>query len=125
MSVMIAGVIAGAPGGAIGVATGYAIAASLLVYPAVQFCLKTSTLHGSDIWGAAWRPALAAVLSGALLVGLTSVLPSADQLAVRLANEAGLFVASSVAIWLATPGGLTNAREMMSMLQALRIQPRH
>ncbi len=111
---MIAGAAIGARWGAMGVATGVAIAAWVLVYPALVFCLSQSPLRIRDLAGAAWRPGVAALAAGAVLVLFERWTPTIEWRLVRLIVAMGVYAVAYGGIWLAIPGGWASLRGLMA-----------
>ncbi len=117
------GMLAGLRWGAVGIASGYAVATLLLLVPSVWYCLKTSPLSTSDFWRAYWRPALSALGAAGVLVLLVEVIGGGDILPLRLLWLlicAAVYSAVYVSCWLALPGGLQHARELVELYRAVR-----
>jgi PST family polysaccharide transporter len=112
----IGAVVAGAVWGPLGIVVATAVVTALLAYPSVRFCLRTSPLRETDVWGAAWRPAVAGGGAAALLAALPAT--SDTALALRLLRDGAIFGSACVAIWLALPGGLASARDLLQLLRS-------
>lgn len=112
----IGAVMVGAAWGPLGIVVAVAVVTALLAYPSVRFCLRTSPLREADVWGAAWRPAVAGGGAAALLVALPAT--SDTALALRLLRDGAIFGVACAAIWMALPGGLASARDLLQLLRS-------
>lgn len=118
--VLILGVLFGVPWGAVGVAIGYTAATLLLAAPAVMFCLRASPLQGKDVWAPWLRAALPAVIAAAGLWLLQPHLSTVGPRVLRLAAAGSLFAFTYALIWLATPAGRRDLRQMLNLAATLR-----
>lgn len=112
-TVMIAGAAIGTIWGALGVALGVATAAWVLVYPALAFCLKGSSIRMRDIGSAVWRPILVSLLASAGLMGFEWLVPIEWRI-VRLVVAGVVFAILYGGLWLALPGGWAAAKGLLT-----------
>ncbi|MFG6100682.1 lipopolysaccharide biosynthesis protein [Leptothoe sp. EHU-05/26/07-4] len=114
--VMIVAIAIGVQWGAYGVAVGYTVGMCLLSYPAVVYCVHQSPITLGDFMGAVWRPAIASLLSAALLYLVQLPMPTIALLIVRLLVTGLIYSLIYICIWLALPGGYTQGKFFISAL---------
>ena len=117
--VMVLGAVGGVRWGAYGVAVGFTIAICSLQPLAIVFCSKGSRLRVRDLLAPFWRPAVSSLAAAVLLVALQSRLPDGPppmELAVGLAVFAPLYLVW----WIALPGGIKAAGDVLRLLGKLR-----
>lgn len=117
--VVVAAVIIGAAWGALGMAIGYALAAILLLIPAVQFCLVASPLRFRDFWSPWIRAAAASLVAGAVLHIIRPWLVVEAWIVLRLILSALVFSLCYTAGWLLTTQGRNDVREVVHRFGAL------
>lgn len=121
----LASFVVGLRWGAKGVAGAYSLASILLLPPGAAYCFRGTPVGARDLLGAFRRPA-AAGLGAAAALYLVSRGVSVSNLPAAVALHALVFAAVYAALWLASPGGLAAAREVIRLgreLQRLRRTP--
>ena len=78
----------------------------------------------SDIFIAAWKPSLAAVIAAVAVGTLRLVAPLEVSVVADFALETSLFVLVYIAIWLVLPGGRGTLLELLSLVRELRQAPK-
>jgi len=117
--VMVLGVVVGIRWGAFGVAVGFTIASCALLPPAIAFCIRGSRLRMRDFLAPTWRPALSSTASAALLVLFQPRLPSGAP-PLELGIGLVVFSMAYVGSWMAVPGGMKAAADVLRLLGKLR-----
>lgn len=103
--VMLAAIAIGSRWGALGIAVGFTVATSVLLYPALAYCLRASVLTMRDAVAAAWRPCVTSLAAAAILVAAMPLLSGLDAWPIALPMKLSVFCASYLGLWLALPGG--------------------
>ncbi|MFQ4136063.1 lipopolysaccharide biosynthesis protein [Nodosilinea sp. PGN35] len=122
--VMLVSVALGAQWGALGIALGYTFGICLLTYPSVLYCVASCPITLGDFMGAVWRPAIASLLSAALLYLTSLALPESSILALTLALQGLIYGVFYVGIWLLLPGGYREARAMVQLVLKAKAKPK-
>ena len=117
--VMIAAVAIGAQWGALGIAVGFTAGTTLLVYPAVAYCLQVVPLSLRDFGGIVWRPALASFLAAIMLVTAHPLLPPSESALVELLLAFPTFCIPYLICWIALPGGWHATQDVLRLLKML------
>ncbi|RME52702.1 MAG: lipopolysaccharide biosynthesis protein, partial [Caldilineae bacterium] len=91
--------------GASGVAAAYSLMTVVLSIPGVYYAFRTTSLRPADLFGAVWRPAVASLAAGGVVLALRGVLPGGDGALSGLAIEAGGILLLYVVLWCLLPGG--------------------
>lgn len=118
--VTIVFVAVGAQWGAFGVAAGLLAATSVLTFPGIAYCLKTSPITWSDFAAAVWRPAVASIVAAGALYLSSPYLPNFDVRVLDIALRLLFFGLVYLALWVVLPGGRRTLADLLSMLQAIR-----
>ena len=106
-------------GTVLGVAAGLAAARVILALPAIVYNIHGSPVGLGELLRGMARPLGASLLAGAILIGMSALLP-AQPAGSRLVVASLVFGVSYLGCWLAIPGGVTAARETLAALRDLR-----
>lgn len=99
-TVMSIGFIVGVRWGVIGVAASFSITSLLVRYPAYVYCFKSTPLKVSDLIGVLWKPAIASLAAGIiLLIGDLFVILNAN-VAIWLSINLFIYIGLYIAHWL-------------------------
>ncbi|MGB3201939.1 MAG: lipopolysaccharide biosynthesis protein [Nodosilinea sp.] len=122
--VVVAAAAVGTYWGPLGVAWGITLAAMVLTYPAIAFCLRETPLTMGDFVGAVWRPTIASLTAAGLLVASQVLFNFSAQAVMYLALSASLFGGAYVGSFILLPGGwqaVRNAYNALNMLVSNRV----
>ncbi|MBF2063849.1 MAG: lipopolysaccharide biosynthesis protein [Calothrix sp. C42_A2020_038] len=117
--VMIIALVIGANWGAYGISMAYTVAVSLLAYPSITYCLKTSPLSIGDFLSAIAPSALAAVAAGFVLFASRLVLPNTTNIVFNLLIKLTVFGIAYLSIWLLFPSSRKVKTEILIKLRQL------
>lgn len=103
---LIAAIVAGLPWGAIGVAAALSIVRFVYYVPGLTYCYHGTPVRLSDFISAIWRPAVAAIVSGAVLYGIeVTWLDGLRGLVTRLTVMGGIFCMLYLGLFTFLPEG--------------------
>jgi O-antigen/teichoic acid export membrane protein len=118
--ITVLGFIIGVRWGAIGVAAAYSITVCILRYPTIVYCFKSTPLKVIDLIGVLWKPALASVMSGAVLFAFNTLFTTGGDLAIGLLLDFGFYVLLYILSWSILPNGRQLMSEILSLVKDLR-----
>jgi len=114
-ALLIGAIVAGLPWGAIGVAAALSIVRFVYYVPTLMYCYHGTPIRLSDFFSAIWRPAVAAIVSGAVLYGIeVTWLDGLRSLVMRLTVMGGIFCMLYLGLFTFLPEGKLR---LISMLQ--------
>jgi PST family polysaccharide transporter len=116
--VTIAAFFLGLPWGAVGVATAYSGATLLLTVPSLLYCFHGTPIRMRSMFLTLARPASAAVLAGAVLWGIQSIVPHWSHLWIGL--DLLIYCSAYFAVWISMPGGQEQLAQLFKFLNELR-----
>lgn len=92
--------------GPIGVAVAVSTATLVLRYPGLVFCFKNTPVCVRDVFRAIWRPALAALLAGAVTMATSRYVHLTETLILELTIDLMVFCGGYIVVWSVLPDGL-------------------
>lgn len=112
-SVTVACFFVGLHWGAKGVAYGYVVATYIMLWPTLWHAFATTSVRIRDFLEAIWRPAIASLITGAVIILLRPRFSHSTELAQFVAC-CGLAASAYLLAWLLIPGGRVHLRELIS-----------
>ena len=106
-------------------AIAFSVTQCLLRYAGLAYCYQTSFLGFRDLWFAIWRPSVASIVAGALLLAghASGLVPPLGVLA-SLATSLMAYFIVYLMVWLCTPGGRGALASMLALSLELRSKER-
>jgi O-antigen/teichoic acid export membrane protein len=104
----------------IGVALAYSVVQMILFPLAIVYCFRTSPLRVADFVLAVWRPAVASIVAGAALYGVSAYYASIAAEWVRLSVDFGFYAVFYILIWIGLPHGRRAAGDVIRITRDLR-----
>jgi O-antigen/teichoic acid export membrane protein len=120
--VKVLGLAVGVAWGATGLAAGLAVTSAVLIWPALHYGLLETPIQPADVSRAAWRPALAAVMAGAVVLALRGIAPVDWTVLANLAAHASAFVAVYLGVWAILPRGRATLLELLRLAREFRLE---
>lgn len=112
------GISLGLRWGAIGVACGYVAAYYLILFPALPYCLKGSSVKSSDFLKAIYLPATASVIMVNVMIIMKSYMLDLNNLGI-IALSFFVGTTAYVAVLLIMPGGAKSLFEHAAMMKSV------
>jgi PST family polysaccharide transporter len=116
----LAGFFVGIRWGAFGVALSFSLCRALMIIPKLIYCCKGSPVRWVEVVQTVSRPAVAAVLSAAVLFALTRQFSFATHGLAGLAASGFFFAVMYIGIWLMLPGGRRTLRSLIELIRYIR-----
>jgi O-antigen/teichoic acid export membrane protein len=104
-----------------GVAVAFSVAQCGLRYAGLAYCYRTNFLDFRDLRAAIWRPSMASIAAGGLVLALfaSGVVPSQGALA-TLTAKLPAYGFAYLLVWVCTPGGRRTLASLLALSAQLR-----
>ena len=122
-TITVIGFLIGIHWGSIGVAASFSITITVLRYPGIVYCFKTSYLKVGDLIEVLWRPALASVMAGVTLYCSNLYIGSPIPL-ISLILDSLLYGLFYILCWLILPNGKTTLINFLLLAKEFRGKPK-
>jgi O-antigen/teichoic acid export membrane protein len=109
--------------GAMGTAIAASITFSILRYPAIVYCYKSSPLTASYLLQILWRPALASMVAGGLLWGTNRLFLFPGHPIMGIFIDMSLYALFYVLCWCILPKGRQTLGDVLKLVKELRRKP--
>lgn len=119
--VTVTAFVVGLNWGALGVAIAFSVCAVAFRIPEIPYCYRISPIRVSDLMRCVWRPALAPIIAGGLLVSVWHAFVPTDlgNLA-QLLILAPAFTGLTALSWVGLPGGTGHLKEAWTLFTERR-----
>lgn len=117
------GFLIGVQWGALGVAIAASITFSVLRYPGIVYCYKSSPLTVPYLLDILWMPALASVVAGGLLWGTNRLLLFPGHPIMEIFIDMVLYSFFYVLCWCVLPKGRQTLKDVLKLVKELRRKP--